>query len=213
MEKIINRPKIKAIFFDLGEVVLTNDWTFDCPEKDQEFYEEYGIKEFSYVKNPYFDDFVRGKISQKKYWTETLAYFKAKHNNPQRAIAIQKKYQKAKPGMLKLLANLKDNGYRLAVISTITNELLEYKSKKFGLEKYFEEIITSGHTGYKKPDKEIYQIAMYKMKVSPQESLFVDDGQKYVNGAITCGMYAILFNGDEGTDQLKIRLKEYGVKL
>lgn len=205
--------KITTIFFDLGEVILTNDWTFECREKDQEFYEAYGIKGFSYVKNPYYEDFTRGKIAQEEFWTQALKYFKAKSSNPEMAIAIQKKYQKSKPGMLELLQELKNKSYRLAVISIISNELLKYKSKKYEFPKYFEEVITSGNTGYKKPEREIYQIAMQKMKVTPKESLFIDNGEKYVKGALACGMNAILFDGNEGAEKLKLKLKEYGVDL
>ncbi|MFH0837160.1 MAG: hypothetical protein V1870_03455 [Candidatus Aenigmatarchaeota archaeon] len=35
--------KITTIIFDLGNVVLTNDWHYDCPEKDDEFTNCFGI--------------------------------------------------------------------------------------------------------------------------------------------------------------------------
>ena len=204
---------ITTLFFDLGEVILTNDWTFVCPDKDQEFFDTYGIREFSYVKNPYFADFMVGKMSRVEYWTQALKFFQAKNTDPQQAMQIQHKYQKAYPGMLELLLSLKHNSYKLGVISTIDREFFDWKRKTFELDKYFDEYITSGYSGFKKPEVEIYKLALLKMNVSATESIFVDDKVYLVAPAEKLGMTGVVFNAHEGVEKLKDKLKEFDITL
>lgn len=185
--------KITTLFFDFGEVVITNDWTYVCPQKDKEFYSYYKIKNFSYFKNPYFEKLVTGKISENEFWLKALKYFKAKNTDPKKAIQLAYKYHGVKPKMIKLLLRLTKNKYRLAAITTTHKELLDWKIKKFNLDKYFEIIISSCYSGINKPNPKIYKLALKKMNVKPEESVFIDDSLNNIKGAEKIGMKGIHF--------------------
>ncbi|MBI5392693.1 HAD-IA family hydrolase [Candidatus Woesearchaeota archaeon] len=61
-----------------------------------------------------------------------------------------------------------------------------------------------------KPQPEIYKIALQKINCKPEETVFIDDMQKYVDGANAVGIHGILF---QDAEQLKDDLKKLGVKV
>lgn len=62
--------KITTIIFDLGNVVLTNDWHYDCPEKFQAYSDHFGITYDDMEKgwNAFWPQFCIGKITEDKFW-------------------------------------------------------------------------------------------------------------------------------------------------
>lgn len=63
-------------------------------------------------------------------------------------------------------------------------------------EKYadiFDDMIISAEVGVVKPDPRIYRLALEKLRVQPEESVFVDDVLVNVEGARSVGMSAIQF--------------------
>ena len=203
-----SHPNITTILFDLGEVVFTNDWTFYCPEKDQEFQSHYQCPDFVFTKSSYFNDLYTGKITEEEYWKKSLQEVEAKTTDPQKAIEISHKYQREKPGMLNLIKTLKRNGYKLGVITNTYKEMLKWKIEKFELASYFQEIIASCDIGFEKPDKRIYQEALEKMGSKPHESIFIDDQMKNVEGAKKLNIHTIYF---QSYDQLVSELEKFGI--
>ena len=55
-------------------------------------------------------------------------------------------------------------------------KLREERLKKSPLYNLFDEAIFSYEVGYLKPQAEIYQIALEKMNVNPEKSIFIGDG-------------------------------------
>ena len=110
--------------------------------------------------------------------------------------------------MFELVTRLKNNGYRLGIISSIHRELLDWKIKKFDLNKYFEIIISSAYFGKQKPDHSIYYEALNQINVPAKQIIFVDDSKKNVEAANEIGIHGVLFQGDEGSEILENKLKD-----
>jgi HAD superfamily hydrolase (TIGR01509 family) len=199
---------IKTIFFDLGEVVLTNDWHYESPEKFAEYEAYFGITYNQMEKgwNKAWPLFQIGKISEKEFWRLFLLEAGAKKIDTKHAAFLWRKYQNETPGMISLLKKL-GSLYTLAVLSNTGKEWLDFKREKFKLDNYFKGYIASAYVGIAKPDPKIYHYALRKMKTTPQESLFIDDTQKVLLSAKTVGMNTILFkNSDQLTSELKALL-------
>jgi HAD superfamily hydrolase (TIGR01549 family) len=111
--------------------------------------------------------------------------------------------------MLDLLQRLKIN-YRLAALTTISKGWLDFKRKKFDLDKYSETIVSSGYTGWAKPDPEIYDILIKKLNVDPKTCLFVDDDEYKLPPAQKLGMTTILFINQK---DLETKLVDLGIKM
>jgi epoxide hydrolase-like predicted phosphatase len=82
---------------------------------------------------------------------------------------------------------------RLAVISNFTADLNQVLDQ-LGLLPSFELIVNSALVGVKKPDTKIYEIACNRLGVEPGEAVFIDDNAENVTAAQTTGMRGIVFS-------------------
>jgi len=73
---------------------------------------------------------------------------------------------------------------------------------KFGLDHFFEEIVISSDVGYKKPDPEIFRIALNRISLKAQEVVYVGDTEDDINGAIASGMKPVLIGKDLCNNQI-----------
>ncbi|MBS1266388.1 MAG: Pyrophosphatase PpaX [Candidatus Woesearchaeota archaeon] len=110
--------------------------------------------------------------------------------------------------MLDLLRKL--SNYRLAALTTISKEWLEFKKKKFGLDKYFELIVSSGQTKTKKPDPRIYEILLNKLNATAKECVFIDNNKELLLPAQELGMKTIHFTGQKECEN---KLRDFGIKF
>lgn len=78
------------------------------------------------------------------------------------------------PGTFEVLDELKECGYRLAVVSNHRSWMPGYL-KSVGLADYFEQIIISDLVGCEKPDARIMEIALSKLGLLPKDCLYVGD--------------------------------------
>lgn len=201
---------ISVIIFDLGNVVLTNDWHYDCPEKFQEYSDYFGITYDDMERGwkLFWSDFLKGKITENEFWKGFLETAGAKTIDVEHAKSLYRKYQKPIENMFDLLKELKQN-YRLAALTTIAKEWLDFKTEKFNLNNYFEVIVSSGYSGLAKPDKKIYELILEKLKVNAGECVFIDDSETCLIPAKELGFKTILFkNSEQLKEELNLILNE-----
>lgn len=200
------------VYFDQGEVLFTNDWEFACPEKDQQFYDFYKLtsKEFQSARRMYIDELFRGKITEAEYWHNVLAQAKAVSTDGEVAITLARKYQKWKPGMNNLVTKIRKSEISIGIITTTHKEIWEYKCKLFNIKDWFDPIITSYETGLRKPEPEIFQLALSRANLSPNQVIFIDDTEENVTAANKLGMNGILLINAE---DLKHKLTQLGIGL
>ncbi len=97
-----------------------------------------------------------------------------------------------RPGTFEALDAYKSQGYKLAVVSNAEGQV-EGDAKRFGLAKYFDVIIDSHIVGVAKPDPRIFQIALERLGVGPDEVKFTGDIYSInVEGARAAGIEARL---------------------
>lgn len=79
------------------------------------------------------------------------------------------------PGMLELIAELKARGYKLGLVTSRTKDTTWDGIRAYGMDKYFEAVITAGDTDKHKPDPTPINITLEKMGSSPENSIMVGD--------------------------------------
>jgi putative hydrolase of the HAD superfamily len=79
-----------------------------------------------------------------------------------------------RPSVVALLSTLRAHGVRLGIISN-ADERLQAQLKALGLTPYFEHIVGSSDVKIEKPDPRIFEIALERMGVPPEETLYVGD--------------------------------------
>jgi putative hydrolase of the HAD superfamily len=87
------------------------------------------------------------------------------------------------------------NKYTLHIITNGFEEAQHIKLKSSDLTKYFKEIIISEHTGYKKPEREIFEFSAEKANAQSEECVMIGDGLEVdILGAQSAGWDAVFFN-------------------
>lgn len=104
--------------------------------------------------------------------------------------------------MVELVKRLGEK-YVLAVLSN-SDSLNSEKYAKKGWYSYFDYLILSHETGLLKPDIEIYQMTLDRLKLPAGECLFIDDQEKVLVPARKLGMDTIHF---KSVAQLKEELR------
>ncbi len=117
------------------------------------------------------------------------------------------------PQTIKTLIYLKEQGYRLGVISNGLTIKQWEKLIRLDLHHFFDYVITSEEAKVEKPDPKIFKLAMEKMECKPEMSIMI--GNKFqddIMGAINSGMSAILVNS-KLTESDEEYLEKKGIKI
>lgn len=96
----------------------------------------------------------------------------------------------------------------MAVISNIIKHHSD-TNRKMGLYDHFDHLILSFEVKLTKDSRQIFLLALEKLKVRASECIFIDDVQKFVDTARSVGMKTILFrNNKQFHSDLKRLLKQ-----
>ena len=102
----------------------------------------------------------------------------------------------AMPGANSLLAELKQQGYKLAVVSNGGHATRLTILQGLGFSHYFDEIISSELVGMSKPNPEIFLHTSRQLDIAPQHCLFIGDHPvNDIQGATLAGMKALWLKG------------------
>ena len=110
----------------------------------------------------------------------------------------------AMPGANSLLAELKQQGYKLAVVSNGGHATRLTILQGLGFSHYFDEIISSELVGMSKPNPEIFLHTSRQLDIAPQHCLFIGDHPvNDIQGATQAGMQALWLKGFHETEDHK----------
>jgi 2-haloalkanoic acid dehalogenase type II len=103
------------------------------------------------------------------------------------------------PDVKPVLSKLRERGLKMGIISTGYEQDINAITQKTGLQKELFEVIVGADTLKKtKPDPEVFKYALTKLKVKPQETLFVgDEIDADYRGAENAGIHALLIQRTE----------------
>lgn len=106
-------------------------------------------------------------------------------------------------GMSELIDRIK-NRYNVKVylLSNISNYFASY-SEEIPILKKLDGCVFSAPIGIVKPNREIFEHLCKAYKLSPEETLFIDDRADNIEGALRCGLKGYIFDGDVN------RLRDY----
>lgn len=94
--------------------------------------------------------------------------------------------------LVEYLASLRPR-YQLAIVSNSFVGAREREETLYGFAGIFEAIIYSHEEGLEKPDPAIYLLACERLRVRPEDVVFVDDTEGHVAAAERIGMRGVVF--------------------
>ncbi|HNX68062.1 MAG TPA: HAD family phosphatase [Candidatus Omnitrophota bacterium] len=207
MKKTAN-AKIKAVIFDLGNVLVN----YDVKKAAKRFSEAGGISKLRiwahFFLSKFEQAYTRGEISTREFYREACRVFKKPVS-----YSTFKHYWNdifwENPGMDRLLARIKKH-YPLYLISNTNALHFAHIKKEFKILRHFDRKFPSHEVGARKPDLKIYRRVLKKIGFRPEETVFIDDMKSFIKGARKAGMYAIRFRDRE---RLVKDLRRLGIRF
>ena len=202
-------PKVTALFWDVGGVVLSNGW--DRAAR-QAVTRQFGLDEAEFESRHELvvSRFETGRMSLDTYLARTV-FYAPRAFSPEQVRQFMFAQSQPKPATLKFLAKLAGAGrYLLATLNNESRELNQYRIETFHLRKYFTVFFSSCFLGAQKPDEEIFRLALEMTQRRPDEVVFIDDRSLNVECARHCGLCGIQF---QSVEQLEQELRRLGVEI
>ena len=157
------------------------------------------------------DDYDRKVVTAAEYWTK-VAGRELSDNELTELIAMDDaQWTRVNDEMLHLARQLKEAGIKIAILSNMQADMLKVMRAKFHWLPEFDEQMYSCENGLVKPETEAYLECARRLGVEPNRSLFFDDKEKNIQGALKAGMHAMLFDGSVAHAEKK--LAELGVSV
>ncbi len=198
---------IRALFWDIGGVLLSNAW--DRTER-AEALQHFNLEpdEFHSRHEMLVSSFERGKITLDEYLDRTI-FYRERPFTPQAFRDYMLGLSKPFPENLQFAQSLHDSGkYFMSTINNEARELNYYRMEKFELRKIFRLFISSCFVGLRKPERDIYRLALETTQVPAEECCFIDDRALNLECAAKLGMHTIQI---QSLEQLKADLAKLQV--
>jgi putative hydrolase of the HAD superfamily len=200
---------IRAIFWDVGGVLLTNAW--DHTERAAalaHFHLE--EKEFHDRHEMVVSPFERGQITLDEYLDRTV-FYRARPFSRDEFRDYMLSLSKPVPEVLELAKVIADSRqYFMGTINNESRELNYYRIEKYGLRQIFRLFISSCFVGLRKPEGDIYRLALETTQIPAAQCCFIDDRALNLECAAKLGMLAIEMRQVE---QLRADLAKLGVTV
>jgi putative hydrolase of the HAD superfamily len=191
-------PRFTALFTDIGGVLLTNGW--DNVWRRQAA-ERFGLEcdEMNERHHLTFDTYEVGKLGLDEY-LERVVFHKTRNFSREEFKDFMFSCSRPLPDMAELVMDLKRrHGLRVVAVSNEGRELTEYRVKKFRLGEFIDFFISSCYVHFRKPDRDIFHIALDAAQVAPEQVVYIDDRLMFVEVARGLGITGIHHTGAEST--------------
>jgi putative hydrolase of the HAD superfamily len=186
-----SRPRPTTIFTDIGGVLLTNGWDRTARGKAIRLF-KLDPDETEQRHHLTFDTYESGKISLHEYLIRLVFYKKRKFSEEDfRKFMFEQSMPF--PEMLKLIRSIKEKyGIKIAVVNNEGSELNKHRINTFRLGEFVDFFISSCIVHFRKPDADIFKVALDIAHVAPEKVIYLEDRPMFVQVAETLGIHGII---------------------
>ncbi len=202
---------IKGVIFDIGGVII------DVRIKSflEHFVRQTGLtKEQLYsmiVLGGEWEKFEKGLITDDQLKEKIEQDHGIKPEIMEKMADDWRKTLRVIPGTLEIIKKLRRHGgLKLFALSNVDELTAHECFERFGFFKYFDGVVLSCKVHMRKPETEIYEYVLKKMRLKPEEALFIDNYPVNLPPARELGINTILFTTP---GKLKKSLRDYGVRI
>jgi putative hydrolase of the HAD superfamily len=189
---------IKYLFVDIGGVLLTDGWGL---ESRKLAVKEFGLNSAETEKrhSQAFETYEEGKFTITEYLNRVV-FYKKRPFTQTRFRKFVFSQSKSYPRMLELIHRLKKRyGLKVVVVSNEARELNAYRIRKFKLDKLVDFFISSCFVHLRKPDSDIFRLALDTSQAQPNQVVYIENTPMFVKIAEGLGIQCILHADYEST--------------
>ena len=203
------KKEITTLFTDIGGVLLTNGWDHIARAEACKLF-NLSVAELEERHHLTFDTYEVGKITLDEY-LERLVFYEDRTFTCDDFKAFM--FSKSLPyqNMIDLLCKLKQKyNLKVAVISNEGRELNNYRILTFKLNEFIDFFVSSSFVHFRKPDADIFKVAIDISQCDLETSLYIDDRMLFVQVAESLGLKGIHHVTYEDT---KSQLAGFGLEV
>ena len=170
---------ITCLFLDIGGVLLTNGWDHHARKRAARNF-KLDLAEMESLHHQAFDTYEVGKLSLDDYLNRVVFYRKRPFTRAEFRkfmFAQSKPY----PQMMDLVRTFKAKyELKIVVVSNEGRELNAYRIRKFKLDMFVDSYISSCFVHLRKPDAEIFRLALDIAQVPARNVVFIENTPMFV---------------------------------
>lgn len=196
-----------TLFLDLGGVVLSNGWDRHARRRAAKAF-AIDHAELEQRHRAAFEVFETGKLTLEQYLGLVVFHRKRSFTHARfgRFMFAQSHPHRE---MLDLVARLKrGHDLKIVVVSNEARELNAYRIREFGLAKLVDGFVSSCFVGIRKPDPQIFRLALDIAQASPSQVVYLDDTEMFVEVAARLGIHSVLHVDARSTT---VKLASFGL--
>jgi putative hydrolase of the HAD superfamily len=199
---------ITTLFLDIGGVLLTNGWDHDERKRAATNF-KLEWEEMEGRHHLTFDTYEQGRLTLEEYLSRVVFCKKRPFTRAQfrRFMFAQ---SKPYPEMIELVTQLKlRHRLRIAAVSNEARELNSHRIRTFKLNRFVDSFVSSCFVHVRKPDADIFRLAMDIAQARPREVLYIENTPMFVQIAEGLGIRSILHTDYEST---RAKLADLGLE-
>ncbi|MEO5947745.1 MAG: HAD-IA family hydrolase [Chitinophagaceae bacterium] len=181
---------ITTLFLDIGGVLLTKGWG----HKSRQLAAEQFNLDYNDFNNRHaiaFETHELGKLTMDEYF-EIAVFYELRNFSKETFRQFMFTQSKPYPEMIELIKRLKKRyGLKIIAVSNEARELNTYRIEEFGLADFIDFFASSTYVHMRKPDMDIYKLALDMAQVQPDEVLYIDDTAVFIPIAESLGIKGI----------------------
>ena len=185
-------PPIQAVIFDYGGVLVRMQ--DETPR--QRLADRYGLRLDTIYRLLFDSESARlaavGEITTEKHWQTVAALLKTPV--PELPEFIYQ-FWSADGLNQEQLADIRSlrGKYKIGLLSNAFDDLRAMLVERWQIADLFDDLVISAEVGLVKPDARIYQLAVERLGVAPETTVFLDDVEENIAGARVAGLQAIWY--------------------
>ncbi len=184
------RGPIRALFLDIGGVLLSNGWGQVARQRAAEAF-SLDFEEMNERHHLTFDTYEEGKLSLDEYLNRVV-FYKERPYTREEFKTFMYAQTFAYPHTIGLVRKLKARyGLKVAVVSNEGRELTEYRIRTFKLGEFVDFFVVSSFVHIRKPDADIFRVALDIAQVPAQQVAYVEDRLMFVEVAERLGILGV----------------------
>ena len=181
---------IKALFLDVGGVLLTNGWD---RKARQEAAKTFGLDYTDLEERHHltYDTYEAGKLDLNAY-LDRIVFFEKRGFTKEQFRAFMTSQSQPYTETIEYFKKLKKaNNLQVGVISNEGKELSEYRIRKFELNSWVDFFVVSSFVHLRKPDEDIYRLALGIAQVPTENCAYADERHLFVEVAQKLGIRSV----------------------
>ena len=198
---------IKTFLFDLGNVLVNFSHERMFRQIGQLCGRSAAETKSLLLEGDLFLDFECGRLTEEEF-ADRLGRRVGTRLDPEELYRAGSDIFEANAKMPPILAGLRDEGYRLVLLSNTCISHFRFVKEHFDVLEYFAEFVLSYEVGSIKPADEMFLAALEKIHCEPSECFYTDDIAENIAAGLRHGLQAEPFTS---AAQLLERIRELGV--